>query len=347
VSLVDDASSPESSTSPFVPSSSDIWINSLWFISLTLSLLTAFLGVLAKQWLYQSMEVISGDPRSRALIRQAQYAGLHDWKLPEFIGILPIILHISLALFFAGLVILLRSILQNLAIFVAAIVGIVYMAYIVSNILPIIYPHCPYRTALTPKLFKLSNRLYALRSVRLSFLTRRSAPKLNKGDGNAVKLWLERWWSKLLTLRMSNPKLTLKGDLWRVAERNNALSTNGVLEAKAVEWLYTSSYNPTAKRVVLEALAGSPSNYVDQYVKCWDPDIMPQVEEDLYQGCRRLHSRGPGVEIDRQMELYVRALSYVQPTPRDGLWYLYGNDDTLHDTSRSPQLQAIYFPYLG
>jgi len=68
-SLGNDVPSSESSATPFAPSSSDIWINGLWFISLTLSLLTAFLGVLAKQWLYQYMAVTSGDARSRALIR--------------------------------------------------------------------------------------------------------------------------------------------------------------------------------------------------------------------------------------------------------------------------------------
>jgi len=348
-SSVNDVPSSETSGTPFVPSSSDIWLNSLWFVSLTLSLLTAFLGVLAKQWLYQYMAVTSGDARSCALVRQARYVGLHDWQVPELIGILPLILHLSLALFFAGLVILLRSILQNLAIFIATVVGNVYVAYIVSNILPIIYPRCPYRTALTPKLFKLSNWLYALRSVRLSFLpptdSRPPTPRSNKGNSNAVKLWLERWWSKLLTLRILAPKPTLKGDLWRVAERNDAISTNGVLEAKAVEWLYTSSYNPSAKRVVLEGLAGSPADCVHQYTECWEPGVMSQMGDDLYRVCGRLCSAGPGVEIDRQLELCVRALSYIQPTPRDDFWDLYG--DALCDTSRSPRLCAISIGYLG
>jgi len=294
------------------------------------------------------MAVTSGDARSRALVRQARYVGLHDWQVPELIGILPVILHLSLALFFAGLVILLRSILQNLAILVAAVVGTVYVAYIVSNILPIIYPRCPYRTALTPKLFKLSSWISGLRSV-LSFLSpgdsQPSAPRSNEESDVAWKPWLQRWWSKLLTLKISAPKLTLKGDLWRDAERKDALNTNGILEAKAVEWLYTSSYNPTAKRVVLEALAGSPTNYVDQYCRCWETDVMSQVADDLHRVCGRLCSASPGGEIDRQLELCVRALSYIQPTPRDDFWDLYG--DTLVDTSWSPRLRAISFGYLG
>jgi len=288
------------------------------------------------------MAVTSGDPRSRALVRQARYIGLHDWQVPELIGILPVILHLSLALFFAGLVILLRSILQNLAIFVAAVVGTVYVAYIISNILPIIYPRCPYRTALTPKLFKLSSWISALRSVHLSFSPPSNIP--NEESAILGKLWLEKWWSKLLTLKISAPELTLKGDIWKLAERHNALGTDGIMEAKAVEWLYTSSYNPTAKRVVLEGLAGTSTKNVDQYEKYWEPNLMPLVEEDLYRMCMQLNSAGPGAEIDRQLELCVRALSYIQPTPRDDFWDLYGK--TLVDTSRSPRLQAISSGYL-
>jgi len=290
--------------------------------------------------------VTSGDARSRALVRQARYVGLHDWQVPELIGILPVILHLSLALFFAGLVILLRSILQNLAIFIAAVVSTVYVAYIVSNILPVIYPRCPYRTALTPKLFKLSSWISGLHSL-LSFLppndSQPSAPRSNEEDGNKQKLWFERWWSKVPTLNISTSKFALKGDLWRDAERKDALNTNGVLEAKAVQWLYTSSYNPTAKRVVLEGLAGSPTNYGNQYRMCWEPDVVSQVGDDLHQVLRRLCSAGPGVEIDRQLELCVRALSNIQPTPQDDLSDLYG--DTLRDTSQSPRLRAISIGY--
>ena len=349
-SLGNNVPSSEGSATPFAPSSSDIWLNSLWFISLTLSLLTAFLGVLAKQWLGQYKAVTSGDARSRALVRQARYVGLHEWQVPELIGILPVILHLSLALFFAGLVILLRSILQNLAAFIAAVVGSVYVAYIVSNILPVIYPRCPYQTALTPKLFKLSKLISALRSVRLSPPSNSpshssdESPTSNEDRGVVWKVWLERWWSKLPTVQIAGSKLILKGDLWRVAEQKDALSTNGVLEAEAVAWLYMSSYNPTAKRVVLEGLAGSPTAR-NQYAKGWEPEVMSQVKDDLHQVCGRLCSAGPGVEIDRQLELSVRALSYIQPTPQDDFRRLF--DDTVDDSSRSPRLRAISFGYLA
>ncbi|KAF8145674.1 hypothetical protein K438DRAFT_1629715 [Mycena galopus ATCC 62051] len=53
----------------FTAASSDIWVNGLWFTSLALSLATALLAVLAKQWLHQYSSFITGSARERALIR--------------------------------------------------------------------------------------------------------------------------------------------------------------------------------------------------------------------------------------------------------------------------------------
>ncbi|PBK88586.1 hypothetical protein ARMGADRAFT_937221, partial [Armillaria gallica] len=50
---------PSSPTNFFSPSRSDEWVNSLWFVSLTLSLITALVAVLVKQWLHQYVAIVS------------------------------------------------------------------------------------------------------------------------------------------------------------------------------------------------------------------------------------------------------------------------------------------------
>ncbi|KAK0489960.1 hypothetical protein EDD18DRAFT_1358925 [Armillaria luteobubalina] len=61
---------PSSPTSFFSPSHSDEWINSLCFVSLTLSLITALFAVLVKQWLHQYVAIVSdSSPHDRARIR--------------------------------------------------------------------------------------------------------------------------------------------------------------------------------------------------------------------------------------------------------------------------------------
>ncbi|KAJ7342975.1 hypothetical protein DFH08DRAFT_629694, partial [Mycena albidolilacea] len=89
----------------FTVALSDVWVNGLWFTSLMLSLTTALLAVLAKQWLRQYSSFITGSARERAIIRQFRYASFDKWGVQSIISLLPAILHLSLFLFVAGLVV--------------------------------------------------------------------------------------------------------------------------------------------------------------------------------------------------------------------------------------------------
>ncbi|KAJ7832880.1 hypothetical protein B0H14DRAFT_3871834 [Mycena olivaceomarginata] len=105
---------PSANTS-FTVALSDVWVNGLWFTSLTLSLTMALLAVLAKQWLRQYSSFIAGSARERALIRQFRYACFNKWGVQFIIGFLPVILHLSLGLFMAGLVVFLSVLNHTIA----------------------------------------------------------------------------------------------------------------------------------------------------------------------------------------------------------------------------------------
>ncbi|KAK0480458.1 hypothetical protein EDD18DRAFT_1322417 [Armillaria luteobubalina] len=83
---------------PFHPKTLDSWVNGLWFASLSISLSTALVAALAKQWIHQYVSVSSGTPRDRNLL---------VWHLPTIIGLLPVLMHTALGLFLLGLVIFL------------------------------------------------------------------------------------------------------------------------------------------------------------------------------------------------------------------------------------------------
>ncbi|SJL12518.1 uncharacterized protein ARMOST_15945 [Armillaria ostoyae] len=141
---------PPSPTAFFSPTPSDEWLNSLWFVSLTLSLITALVAVLVKQWLHQYVAIVSDSSvRDRARIRHMRYAGLQAWQVPMIIGMLPVLLHVSLALFFAGLAIFLFSLDMKVAWLVSIICAATYTAYIIALILPVVYPYCPFKVPLT------------------------------------------------------------------------------------------------------------------------------------------------------------------------------------------------------
>ncbi|KAK0489962.1 hypothetical protein EDD18DRAFT_1050452, partial [Armillaria luteobubalina] len=120
---------PSSPTNFFSPSCSDKWLNSLWFVSLMLSLITALVAVLVKQWLHQYVAIVS--------------------DIPTIIRMLPVFLHVSLALFFAGLAIFLFSLGMKVAWLVSIIGAATYLAYVVALTLPAVYPYCPFKVPLT------------------------------------------------------------------------------------------------------------------------------------------------------------------------------------------------------
>ncbi|KAK0225110.1 hypothetical protein EDD85DRAFT_913379 [Armillaria nabsnona] len=91
--------SPLNPTIAFVPAIMDVWVNGLWFTSLFLSLTTAFVAVLVKQWLHHYVALPSGTPRDRSFTCQFRYAGFQKWHVQVIIGLLPVLMHLALAIF--------------------------------------------------------------------------------------------------------------------------------------------------------------------------------------------------------------------------------------------------------
>ncbi|KAH8817853.1 hypothetical protein DL96DRAFT_1751776, partial [Flagelloscypha sp. PMI_526] len=142
----------------------DLWINGLFFTSLSISVATALLAALAKQWcqvrfyvdssvtrlttLLAYTSVTSGSARYKVLSRQFRFDGLIKWKLPEIVGSLPLLLHTAFAVFFAGLSFFVYDLHQTLSssvIFIAITVAILYFGALV---LPAIWLECPFRIPL-------------------------------------------------------------------------------------------------------------------------------------------------------------------------------------------------------
>ncbi|PBK69563.1 hypothetical protein ARMSODRAFT_936163, partial [Armillaria solidipes] len=101
---------PRSTLTPYTsfhPKTLDSWVNGLWFASLSISLSTALVAALAKQWIHQYVSVPSGTPRDRVRVRHVRYMNLQVWHIPMIIGLLPLLMHTALGLFLLGLAIFL------------------------------------------------------------------------------------------------------------------------------------------------------------------------------------------------------------------------------------------------
>ncbi|KAF8895798.1 hypothetical protein CPB85DRAFT_209622 [Mucidula mucida] len=151
----------------FDPDAIDVWINGLWVVSLVTSLVVALSAVLVKQWLHRYMTFPSGTPGLRSHVRQFRFMGLEKWRVRIIIGMLPIVMHISLMFFFAGLALFYVPLRASLAWTVGTITVFVCLLYLISNTIPIIFPQCPYQTPLTDFIHHVCQVVpFGLRSIR-------------------------------------------------------------------------------------------------------------------------------------------------------------------------------------
>ncbi|KAF8474414.1 hypothetical protein DFH94DRAFT_635807, partial [Russula ochroleuca] len=90
----------------FNPSASDVRINAFWFMALTFSLSAALLAILVQKWVRVYMHIFQryNDPLKSARLRQYLYEGSKAWCMPIVAEAVPGLLHLSLFLFFVGLV---------------------------------------------------------------------------------------------------------------------------------------------------------------------------------------------------------------------------------------------------
>ena len=126
-------------------------MNALWFLSLVISLTCALLATLLQQWARRYLKVTQTrySLHKRARIRAFFAEGVEKCLLPWAVEALPTLLHISLFLFFAGLVVFLCNV--NLTIFklVLSWVGLCTALYGCITFMPIFRHDSPYYTPLS------------------------------------------------------------------------------------------------------------------------------------------------------------------------------------------------------
>lgn len=122
--------------------------NTLWFFSLVLSLISASLATLVKQWIQHYLEQdFDSSSREHLCLRQHRYKGLsNDWITPLIIGSLPMLLRISFFLFLAGLVVELVIISPPPAVLAAFSGGIFLLGYLYTTFAPAVSSDCPYKS---------------------------------------------------------------------------------------------------------------------------------------------------------------------------------------------------------
>ena len=139
-----------------------IWLNTLWFSSLIFSLSSASIGIMVKQWLNEYKSGLSGKSRQISRLRQLRLNSLHRWRVKEIVAILPVLLQIASALFFAGLLVLLWHLNDTVAFVSTILVGFLVMFSLCTIVLPSIATDCSYLSPPSRALYELTRPLRKL-----------------------------------------------------------------------------------------------------------------------------------------------------------------------------------------
>ncbi|KAN0140928.1 hypothetical protein V8E53_001372 [Lactarius tabidus] len=149
----------------FVPPSSAIWVNTLWSLSLVISLSCALLATLLQQWTRRYLRITQTgyDPQKRARIRELMLLGLKRLiRLRWMVELLPTLLHISVFLFLIGFVIYLSTFNHLVAKVAGACAGASALLYLFVSLVPIIFRNSPYYTPLTRLIWVFSMSFMSL-----------------------------------------------------------------------------------------------------------------------------------------------------------------------------------------
>ncbi|KAK0185853.1 hypothetical protein F5146DRAFT_1227512 [Armillaria mellea] len=271
--------SPLNPTIVFVPVTTNVWVNGLWFVSLFLSLTTALVAVLVKQWLHHYVAIPSGTPRDRSFTRQFRYAGFQKWHVQVIIRLLPVLMHLALAIFLVGL---------ELSWVICAGTALIYTAYVMATILPILFPQCPYRTPLCDLIYVSVCRIFP--RVTWSRYNEDFLSSYRQRGFIAMFRYLPRVQTRTPhSLTMIESKFVKQ------------MSTN--LAAEALHWLFAASSNPTVQSIVIQSIGGLPMASGKNFLELRGDSevVMKELRESLLGHCL--------------LESKVSDFSYYEPVP--------------------------------
>ena len=164
----------------FVPPTSARWINALFFFSLVLSLASALFGILAKQWLREYLKWNSplAAPRENVLVRQIRFENWEAWNVETVIWSIPVLLELAMILFLAGIVILLWT-LDNFVAISTTILSAVFLGIAAAfTILPIFVKRCPYKSPTAWALLRLVDVVWYVIKSRARWIYIQFGPSL-------------------------------------------------------------------------------------------------------------------------------------------------------------------------
>ena len=146
----------------FSPPDHIVIVNVLFYASLGVMILAAFIAMLIKNWIHEfdrGLRAMSL-PEQRAKTREFRYLGMERWKLPEMVAILPSLIQISLLLFAIGLVVFLFHISKPSFGVTTAIFGAGALYYAITTSISVFVTSSPFHSPVSRTLGKVYRHIH-------------------------------------------------------------------------------------------------------------------------------------------------------------------------------------------
>ena len=181
------------------PSASVVCVNILWLLSFLLSTTSALFATMMQQWgrIYIALPQSQSIPSDRARVRSFLFLGTEKYFMDFAVEIAPTLLHLSVFLFYIGLVIFFFTIHKTVAVAILISVGLFGLVYFTPTILPCIDHSCPYSTPMSRPWWYLWHASFSFVASCLSILLKLfhcCCVPYNQGDATSfTQRTLTRW----------------------------------------------------------------------------------------------------------------------------------------------------------
>ena len=170
----------------FSPSSSVVRVNAYWFMSLVFSLSAALLATLVQQWVRGYMHVFQrySHPLKSARLRQYLYEGAEGWYMPVVAEFVPVLVHMSLFLFFVGLGDSLLAVNTTIGTTTIIPIAVCSILYIFCMFAPVLYPQSPFRNSFSSLIWYLMQKVHSRKYLDRAFggVHKSVSPNISEGQ---------------------------------------------------------------------------------------------------------------------------------------------------------------------
>jgi len=297
---------------PFSPPASAVWVNTLWLLSLVISLTCAMLATSLQQWARRYLENTQPaqcSPHKRARMRAFFAAGIDKFHAPWAVEVLPALVHLSLFIFFVGLLIYLFDINHTVFSAVVCWVALLSSVYVCMTLMPIFWPDSPYYAPLSSTAWIIYATIsYAVLNIRF-FVKSLSSTRQS-------------------FIRMSRTKRLYRRRIFggvEMAAEEAALKQTSEIDLRVLEWTVDALGEDDTLEKFFESIPGFYQSHVVKDIRQFVPadlrgKILRTLTEFLHQATSSNSVSGP--VKNRRVAVYLNAAGDVDPA---AYYVMFGN----------------------